>query len=197
MHNLEFLEEVLLAGDCTLDEVCLELAKMFAVRWTEVGVLRLEGELLRFVHPAELNSAGCIPVSGSAVAARTASAKTSVLHNNFTNVPHHSVFELIKVKDPKSNSEDYPKIQKLISAPILGEREELLGVVQVSRKGVSPSAAGPDFTTDDIRQLERAARRVALLRPEILSSDLKKPRWKLELQNDQQAKKSGEVQPKS
>ena len=35
-----------------------ELAKLFGVRGTEVGILRFEGELLRFLHPAELQSAG-------------------------------------------------------------------------------------------------------------------------------------------
>jgi hypothetical protein len=186
MTSLESIEEVLLAKRCTLDEVCVELAKIFGVRLTEVGILRVEGELLRFVHPAELNSAGCIPISGSAVAGRTASSKTSVLHNNFANVPHHDVFELIKLKDPKTKTEDPPRIQKLISSPILGEGDELLGVVQVSRKGLSPSAAGPDFDAQDVTVLERAARRIATLRPEVLLTDFKKPVFKLELQNEQQ-----------
>jgi hypothetical protein len=190
MVSLESIEEVLLARDCTLTEVCTQLAGIFGVRLTEIGILRVEGELLRFVHPAELNSAGCIPISGSAVAAVTASTKTSIFHNNFANVPHHNVFELVKVKDPQAQSEDFPRIQKLISAPILGEHEELLGVVQVSRKGVTPSAAGPDFTPSDVDRLERIARRVGTLRPEVLLANLKKPRQKLELQNEQRKQKS-------
>ena len=196
MANLESIEELLLAKDCTLQQICAELATLFNVRWTEVGILRVEGELLRFVHPAELNSAGCIPISGSAVAAITASTRTSVVHNNFANVPHHNVFELIKVKDPQANTDDFPRIQKLISAPILGDNDRLLGVLQVSRKGVSPAAAGRDFTREDVDRLESAARRVGTLRPEVLMAKLKETRLKLELQNDQR-KNQKQLSPRS
>ena len=185
MTNLEAIEEVLLGNNCTLDRLCAELAKLFNVRCTEVGVLRLEGELLRFLYPAELHSAGSIPISGSAVAARTAAAKRAELFNNFANVPHRSVFERIRLKDPELKNADHPRIQKLMSAPILGEQDEVLGVVQVSRKGASPGEAGPDFTDLELQELERTARRVAALRPEILLADPKKPRWRLELQNEQ------------
>jgi len=188
MNSLESLEEVLLARDCTLQEICGELAKLFGVRWSEIGILRLEGELLRFIHPAELNSAGCIPVSGSAVAAVTASTRRSVLHNNFANIPHHNVFELIKIKDPQSNNDDFARIQKLISAPILGQKDQLLGVMQVSRKGITPAAAGHDFNSQDVDRLEGVARRIGTLRPEILLAKLKEPRAKLELQNEQKKK---------
>ena len=188
MTSLEAIEEVLLERKCTLDGICAEIAKLFGVRWTEVGILRLEGELLRFAFPTELQSAGCIPISGSAVAARTAITKTAELYNNFANVPHRTVFELIKLDDPQLKNDHHPRIQKLMSAPILGEQDEVLGVVQVSRKGISPGAAGPDFVVEELQELERIARRVATLRPEILLTDPKKPRWKLELQNEQKKK---------
>ena len=131
-------------------------------------MLRLERELLRFVYPAELQAAGCIPISGSAIAARTAATKNSELYNNFANVPHRTVFELVKLTDPEQKNDEHPRNQKLMSAPILGEHGEVLGVVQVSRKGVSPGAAGPDFTGEELQELERTARRIATLRPEIL-----------------------------
>jgi GAF domain-containing protein len=188
MKSLEAIEEVLLGRSCTLDRICAELAKLFGVRCTEVGILRLEGELLRFLYPAELQSAGCIPISGSAVAARTAVSKRAELYNNFANVPHRTVFELVRLKDPEIKTDEHQRIQKLMSAPILGEQDEVLGVVQVSRKGVSPGAAGPDFTGEELQELERTARRVATLRPEILLADPKKHRWRLELQNEQKQK---------
>jgi hypothetical protein len=188
MTSLEAIEEVLLGRNCTLDRISAELAKLFGVRCTEVGILRLEGDLLRFLYPAELQSAGRIPISGAAVAARTAATKRAELYNNFANVPHRTVFELVKLRDPEQKNDDHPRIQKLMSAPILGEQDQVLGVVQVSRKGVSPGAAGPDFTGEELQKLERTARRVATLRPEILLTDAKKPRWKLELQNEQKKK---------
>jgi len=189
MKNLEAMEELLLEPGCTLDRICTELAKLFTVRSTEVGVLRVEGEFLRFLYPAELQEAGRIPISGSGVAAKTARTKKSELYNNFANVPHRTVFELIKLEDQKAAEEVPPKIQKLMSAPILGDRELVLGVVQVSRKGPHPAAAGPDFTGTELGDLERAARRVAILRPEVLLGQLKRPRWRLELQNEQKKKK--------
>jgi hypothetical protein len=189
MSNQEAIEEVLLGSNCTIDRLCAELAKLFGVRRTEIGMLRLDGELLRFLYPAELHSAGSIPISGSAVAAITAVTKRGELYNNFANVPHRTIFELVKLKDPERTEDDHPRIQKLMSAPIMGEQDEVLGVVQVSRKGVSPGAAGPDFTVEELQELERTARRVATLRPEVLRGDPKKPRWSLELQNEQKAPK--------
>ena len=188
MESLEAIDEVLLGTDCTLDLICTELAKLFGVRSTEVGILRLEGELLRFLYPVELQTAGCIPVSGSAVAAKTASTKKAERFNNFANVPHRTIFELIKIKDPEIKEDEHPRIQKLMSAPILGAQDEVLGVVQVSRKGTSPGAAGPDFTDAELHDLERTARRVATLKPEILLTSPKKSRWRLELQNEQKKK---------
>jgi len=191
MIDLEPMEEMLLETGCTLDRICTELARLFSVRSTEVGVLRLEGEFLRFLYPAELQVAGRIPISGSGVAAKTARTRTSELYNNFANVPHRTVFELIKLTDADVAPTDdnaHPKIQKIMSAPILGERKRVLGVVQVSRKGPHPAAAGPDFTSTELDDLERTARRVAILKPEVLLGEPKKPRRMLELQNEQKKK---------
>ena len=69
MKNLESIEDLLLEPGCTLDQICTELARLFTVRPTEVGVMRVEGEFLRFLYPAELQEAGRIPISGSGVAA--------------------------------------------------------------------------------------------------------------------------------
>jgi|SRR5208282_316765 len=188
MTSLEAIDEVLLSTECTIDLICAELAKMFGVRSTEVGILRLEGELLTFLYPAELQAVGCIPISGSGVAARTASTRKAELYNNFATIPHRTVFELVKLKDPEIKEDEHPRIQKLMSAPVLGEENVVLAVVQVSRKGVNPGTAGPDFTGEELQYLERVARRVATLRPEILLTVPQKPRWKLELQNEQKKK---------
>jgi hypothetical protein len=189
MIDLEPMEEMLLETGCTLDRICVELAKVFSVRSHEVGVLRVEGDFLRFVYPAELQEAGRIPISGAGVAAKTAREKKSELYNNFANVPHRTVFELIKLKgaeaSPEPADDTPPRIQKLMSAPILGDRKKILGVVQVSRKGHHPAGAGPDFTSDELEDLERTARRVATLKPEVLLGEPKRPRHRFELQNEQ------------
>src|SRR5581483_7955263 len=101
--------------------------------------------------------------SSSAVAARSAALKQAVLFNRFPHVPHHTVFEQIKLSDAQPLSELPDPIQKLMSAPIVGENGAVVGVLQVSRKGMTPGIAGPDFTGADLRMLERVARRVALM----------------------------------
>jgi hypothetical protein len=141
---------------------CAAAAKLFRVRKTEVALLRLEKSLLKFIVPGELASAGAIPISSSAVAAHTASTKKSELFNGFANVKHASIFEMIKLSaaDENDRSEQAP-IQKLMSAPVVDQKEHILGVLQVCRKGFDLRNTGPDFTSDDLLQLERAAKVLA------------------------------------
>jgi len=44
---------------------------------------------------------------------------------------------------------------------VLDEKGRVLGVIQVCRKGYDLRSAGPDFTLDDLQQLELAAKTVA------------------------------------
>lgn len=181
MRRLDRIEELLNSGSCTSDRLCNELAAVFGVRSTEIGLLRIEGQTLKFVHPQELQSAGSIPLSSSAIAAKTAVGRIPELFNQFAMVPHHTFFETVKLTDEQLTAAQQT-IQKLMSAPILDELNETLGVVQVSRKGISPAAAGADFTMDDLETLERAARRIAYLLPELLLPNTKSPRGKLTFQ---------------
>lgn len=143
------------ASESTPESICACVAKMFQVRETEVALLELSGNLLTFLYPAELKTAGAIPLSSSAVAARTAQTKQAELFNGFTQVKHFSVFELVKLGN---TGLDEQVIQKLISAPVLATNGAVVGVIQVSRKAPRPAAAGPDFTSDDLRKLESVAR---------------------------------------
>ncbi|HWY21957.1 MAG TPA: hypothetical protein VNX26_12105 [Candidatus Acidoferrum sp.] len=92
------------------------MAKIFNVRETEVALLELGRSLLNFLYPAELKTAGAIPLSSSAVAARTARTKQAELFNGFTQVKHSSIFELVKLGD---TGLDAQVIQKLMSAPVV------------------------------------------------------------------------------
>jgi hypothetical protein len=136
------------------------VAKIFHVKQTEVALLELGGSLLNFLYPAELKTAGAIPLSSSAVAARTARTKEPELFNGFTRVKHSSIFELVKLGD---TGLDAQVIQKLMSAAVLAPNGAVVGVIQVSRKAPRPAAAGPDFTPDDLRKLESVARAVGRL----------------------------------
>jgi hypothetical protein len=142
------------------ESICASVAKLFRVEETEVALLELGGSLLNFLYPAELRAAGAIPLSSSAVAARTARTKQAEIFNGFTQVKHFSVFELVKLG---KTGLDAQVIQKLMSAPVLAPNRAVIGVIQISRKAPRPAAAGPDFTPDDLRKLESVAQRVGRL----------------------------------
>lgn len=116
--------------------------------------------MLNFLYPAELRTAGAIPLSSEAVAARTARTKQAELFNVFTQVKHFSIFELVKLGE---TGLDDQVIQKLMSAPVLANTGEVIGVIQISRKAPRPAAAGPDFTPDDLRKLESVAHSIGRL----------------------------------
>ncbi len=142
----------------TPDKVCAELAQIFRVRRDEVALLRLQGRMLHFIFPAELRAAGAIPLSSSAVAARTASGRKSELFNSFVKVKHSSVFEMVKLgsRDQAPDDSEVRVIQKLMSAPVVAPDGAVVGVVQISRKGATLAAAGPDVTPDELQLLELA-----------------------------------------
>jgi hypothetical protein len=147
----------------TPESICARVAEIFRVKESEVALLELRGRLLHFLHPVELTTAGAIPVSSSAVAARTAQSKKAELFNSFTQVKHFSIFELVRLGD---SGLDAQVIQKLISAPIFTKTKEVFGVIQISRKGPRAAVAGPDFTPADLQKLESVAQWVAKLMAE-------------------------------
>jgi GAF domain-containing protein len=136
-------------------DLCTVLAKIFRVQYTEVALLRLETGLLRFIFPEHLRTTGAIPLSSKAVAAHTAISKKPEIFNNFARVKHASIFETIK-----PGSDDQPAapapIQKLMSVPILGRDSTVIGVIQISRKGLDPKLA-QDFSREDLHDLELVA----------------------------------------
>jgi GAF domain-containing protein len=141
------------------ETACSKLAQVLHVARNEIALLRLEKAALRFIYPGELRDAGTIPLSGSAVAARTAVTCTALLSNSFARMRHISLFESVKLHAGDGSEEDIDPmpIQKIISVPMIASGKKVVGVIQVSRKGLDPSLAGPDFTTDDLKLLERVA----------------------------------------
>lgn len=150
--------QCVLAQSKTVPEFCATLAKLFGVRPSEIALLRLDHGLLRFVHPEELKTAGAIPVSSSsAIAARTASSRKTEMFNDFSKIKHARVFETVKLVSPDDEEKDQCLIQKLMSAPVLGAGNKVLGVIQVCRKGLDAKSVGPDFSASDLEQLGIAA----------------------------------------
>lgn len=151
--------ENMIAESPSSERACLKLAQILHVRRSEVALLRLEKGSLRFIFPAELRSAGVLPLSGSAVAARTASTRTSLLSNTFMRVKHVSLFEAVKLGSAATEDErgqEQMPIQKIMSVPAVNSGN-VVGVIQISRKGLDASLSGADFTSDDLKQLEKAA----------------------------------------
>jgi len=68
------------------------------------------------------------------------------------------MFEAVKLgAEVEDRSQEQMPIQKIMSVPVATSGGNVMGVVQVSRKGLDPSLAGADFTGEDLKQLERAA----------------------------------------
>ncbi|MFI5102012.1 MAG: GAF domain-containing protein [Terriglobales bacterium] len=154
--------ESMLPESPSSENVCLKLAQILRVRRNEVALLRLEKGSLRFIFPPELRSAGVLPLTGSAVAARTAATRTPLLSNTFMRVKHVSLFEAVKLgAEVEDRSQEQMPIQKIMSVPVALSEGNVMGVVQVSRKGLDASLAGADFTGDDLKQLEKAAEIIA------------------------------------
>jgi hypothetical protein len=132
------------------EQIAQTLAKRFHVKPDEVAILAVvnKGHMLRFVLPEKLRPVGTIPLnSTSALAARTAREHRAEVLNNFPAVRHASVFEGVPL-----GREQGELIQKIMSAPIMAA-DKVVGVVQVCRKGHTPSDAGADFTTVQLRDL--------------------------------------------
>lgn len=150
--------ESMLSDSPSPDRVCLKVAQMLRVRRGEVALLRLDKGSLRFIFPPELRSAGVLPLTGSAVAARTAATRTPLLSNAFMRVRHVSLFEAVKLgAGEEDRSLDQMPIQKIMSVAVASSGGTVMGVVQVSRKGLDASIAGADFTGEDLKLLEQAA----------------------------------------
>lgn len=123
------------------------IAKHLGVKPDEIAILAVSYRWrhLHFLVPRALKNVGFIPLtSNSALAARTARESRPEINNNFTAVRHASVFEGVRTATTSGEA-----IQKIISAPILCEGK-VVGVMQVSRKGINSVDAGADFTADDL-----------------------------------------------
>jgi hypothetical protein len=155
-ENLLPLGSVLGEG-ITPIEVSKVLAKVFGVQHTEVALLKLEGGLLKFIFPEYLRTTGAIPISSKAVAAHTALSKKAEIFNNFARVKHASIFETIKSARADADVSAPPApIQKLMSVPILDQQSVVMGVLQISRKGLDARHT-QDFSREDLHDLELAA----------------------------------------
>lgn len=135
------------AAQVSLPSVAARIAASAGVRRDEVAILGVSNKLRRlyFLTPEALTRVGHIPLtSTSALAARTVREKRAEIDNEFAEARHASVFEAVKIEGESAEA-----IQKIISVPIQTDGQ-VLGVIQISRKGPSVMMAGPDFTSEDL-----------------------------------------------
>jgi hypothetical protein len=135
----------------SLPAVAEWIAKYLGVRTDEVAILGVSNRWrhLHFLVPAALKHVGFIPLSSnSALAARTARDTRAEINNAFSAVRHASVFEGVKAATTTGES-----IHKIISAPILNDGK-VVGVMQISRKGMTAREAGADFNSADLGRVQ-------------------------------------------
>ncbi|HEY7679373.1 MAG TPA: GAF domain-containing protein [Terriglobia bacterium] len=154
------VEEVTKSGkaleEADLSRVAREMTKLFSVKQDEVAILELapSGGTLSFLHPARLRKVGSIPMSTTnSLAVRTVREKRPEMINNFPAQKHPTVFESVALD--VEGAEPHP-IQKIMSVPLLVDGKAV-GAIQISRKGKSPTTAGPDFTIRDLTTLVSTA----------------------------------------
>jgi hypothetical protein len=122
----------------------------------QVAVLRLiDGEEFTFAWPRELRPGNRFPV-GPSLAGR-ALRSGALIENAVPKRPHFGLYERI----PRAGAPAAP-IQRMLALPIPGV-DGPLGVVQVSRAGHTPEAAGPGFTGADADRLVAGLERWAPL----------------------------------
>ncbi len=114
-----------------------------------IMVLNTSGQTLLFVWPPPLFESGAaFPAAHKTAMASTvlASLKGKV-DNKVSESKHLKFYELVKGLETSKLP-----IQKMVALPLyLGDKK--LGVVEVSRKGMTPEEAGPNFTPEDAQAL--------------------------------------------
>lgn len=111
--------------------------------------------LLTFVYPRYLARGNTLPVDRESFAGRVVLDQRPLVENNAPDEPHKDVFERI----PDEGGTVRP-IQKMLAAPLVNDGR-VVGVVEVSRTGSSPAAAGPDFSPRDGENLATCCRAFA------------------------------------
>lgn len=148
--------------DENITRVAEAVAQTFAVQPQEVGILRVEGDWLVFMHPPRLRNIAAIPLNATnSVAAQTLSNSRPQIINNFAQVRHTTIFEAVPLGAHHSDKAA-GIIQKLMSVPIPGANGPV-GVLQVCRKGPSSQGAGSDFNFSDLQRLMSKASALAKL----------------------------------
>jgi len=142
----------------------------FGISKNEVALLftNKQKTVLSFAHPPYLINAGMIPVNLSeAIASRIYRTGRGFIDNNLQQQRHLFIFESIKTPENK-----IMPIWKMIASRI-SHGEEHLGIIEISKRSISFSEAGEDFTPADLQFLEESIKKVAPILKEVLPEEFR------------------------
>jgi hypothetical protein len=104
-----------------------------------------DGKSLEFAYPVQLKG-NIVPVDRKSIAGRAVITKRSYISNR---VGEEKGFFLFDWLIGMGNTQ----IQKMITYPVMFV-DNVVAVVQVTRRGVSFSEAGPDFQNGDLEKIQ-------------------------------------------
>lgn len=109
-----------------------------------------EKTILSFACPEYLINSGMIPVSSTeAFAASIFRSNRNIIENNFQQQKHLGIFEIIRTPEGK-----ILPIWKMMGSPIEADNDRI-GVIEITKRGVSLEDAGEDFTEKNLVFLEK------------------------------------------
>ncbi|MFB3922825.1 MAG: hypothetical protein ACE145_13960 [Terriglobia bacterium] len=149
------VEEMRKAGgqpsDESLNRLAGQIAQPFGAKKDEVAILRVSPDIrmLRFLYPLKLTKIGAIPLTTAhSLATKNIRDKRGEIVNNFSVYKHPTVFEAVDLSEQEKAS----PIQKIMSTAMIADGN-VVGVIQISRKGRPGDPIGPDFTQHDLAEL--------------------------------------------
>jgi hypothetical protein len=136
------------------------LVQRFGVSDAEIALLlmRPSQKVLRFAYPLEHSKerTNLVPLNSPGVATTVVRSGRGIIHNDMSRVTRLDIFELIPTGRGKA-----VEIQKMVAAPLALSGGEVVGVVEVSRKGKDLQEAGRDFTPAELTDLTQIGAAVA------------------------------------
>lgn len=152
------------------DRLAVSIAQAFSVEEDEVAILLLRGRrrMLRFAYPLVhyAERTNMFPVAATSIAGDVLRAGRGRIDNDVPHIEHLDVYERIRVRENRPL-----EIQKMVSTPLLIPRGQVLGVMQISRKGRSPREAGPNFSPVDLLKLNDLSRWLSLKIYRVIPAD--------------------------
>ncbi len=124
----------------------------------EVAIFLTDEEktVLSFACPHYLVNSGMIPVSSTeAFTASIFRSGRNIIENNFQQQKHLGIFEIIRTPEGK-----ILPIWKMMGSAIEVDNDRI-GVIEISRRGVSFEDAGEDFSEKQLTFLERTIKILA------------------------------------